>query len=174
MLIVIEKVASALASLALLLARLMLIFVAAILFIQVVLRFGFNYSLPWPEEAARYAMIWVVMLAGGVLIRDQQLVCVDFFDKYWSPKIIQYRNALFRLCLVGLLAVLFYEGLIQALESSYRVTTTLEISWLWPYLAIPVGAALMLLHMLGLAIRDLAGHARALSPPQSADAQLLG
>ena len=75
---------------------------------------------------------------------------------------------------LGLLAVLFYEGLMQALESSYRVTTTLEISWLWPYLAIPVGAALMLLHMLCLALRDLVGHARAMSQPQPADAQLLG
>ncbi len=170
---VIEKLASALANLALILSRLMLVFVAAILFIQVVLRFGFNYSLPWPEEAARYVMIWLVMLTGGVLIRDQQLICVDFFDKYWPPKVIHYRNALFRLCLVGLLGVLFYEGLDQALESSYRVTTTLEISWLWPYLAIPAGAALMLLHMACLAVRDLAGHARGWSQPQSADAQLL-
>jgi TRAP-type C4-dicarboxylate transport system permease small subunit len=170
---VIEKLASALANLALILSRLMLVFVAAILFIQVVLRFGFNYSLPWPEEAARYVMIWLVMLTGGVLIRDQQLICVDFFDKYWPPKVIHYRNALFRLCLVGLLGVLFYEGLEQALESSYRVTTTLEISWLWPYLAVPVGAALMLLHMACLAVRDLAGQARAWSQPQSVDAQLL-
>lgn len=130
-------------------------FVAVVLFVQVVLRFVFNTGLPWPEEAARYTMIWVTMLAGSLVVRDEQLISVDFFDKYWPRWLIGYRNALFRLLLAVMLGVLFWTGLDQATFSSFRVTATLEISWFWPYLAVPVGAALMLFNMLLLAIRDL-------------------
>lgn len=151
----INSVAAVLAAASDVAARLGVLFVAAILFVQVVLRYVFNTGLPWPEEASRYVMIWVTMLAGSLLVRDEQLISVDFFDRYWPPSWLRYRNALFRLLLAVMLAILFWNGLDQALFSAFRQTATLEISWFWPYLAIPVGAALMLLNMLLLAVRDL-------------------
>jgi TRAP-type transport system small permease protein len=150
-----ERTAELLGWLASTMARCILIFIAAILFIQVVLRYVFTASLPWPEEAARYLMIWVVMLGGSLLIKDDQLVTVDFFDKLWPRRILAYRNALFRLLLAGLLGVLFWQGVDLATFSANRVTAALQISWFWPYLAVPVGAGLMLFHMLVLALRDL-------------------
>ena len=48
-----ERISAALAQTAGTLARLLLLFVDCILFLPVVLRFGFNAALPWPEEAAR-------------------------------------------------------------------------------------------------------------------------
>jgi TRAP-type C4-dicarboxylate transport system permease small subunit len=100
-------------------------------------------------------MIWITMLAGSLLVRDEQLIAVDFFDRYWPRSWLRYRNALFRLLLAAMLAILFWNGLDQAMFNAFRQTATLEISWFWPYLAIPVGAALMLLNMLLLAVRDL-------------------
>ncbi|KAB2850692.1 MAG: TRAP transporter small permease [Hyphomicrobiaceae bacterium] len=155
MLALLNRVASVLAMISDAAARIGVIFVASVLFLQVVLRYVFNTGLPWPEEASRYVMIWVTMLAGSLLVRDEQLISVDFFDKFWPKGLIAYRNAFFRLLLALMLAVLFWVGLDQALFNLRRVTATLEISWFWPYLAIPVGAALMLLNMLLLAIRDL-------------------
>ena len=154
MLATLNKIADVLAIACDWLARIGIIFVAVILFVQVALRYGFNTGMPWPEEAARYTMIWVTMLAGGLLIRDEQLLAVDFFDKHWSPRALRYRNALFRMLLAAMLAVLFWVGLEQALYSAFRTTVALQISWFWPYLAVPVGAAIMLLNMLLLAIRD--------------------
>lgn len=136
-------------------SRLMLFSVAVILFLQVVLRYVFGFSLPWPEEAARYLMIWIVMLSGSLLVKDEQLVSVDFFDKFWSRKWLVYRNALFRLMLCMLLGMLAWYGLDSAMSSIHRTTTALRISWFWPYLAIPVGAVLMLLHMVMLTIGEL-------------------
>lgn len=155
MLNILEKTADVLGVVASAIARLMLIFIAAILFVQVVLRYVFLYSLPWPEEAARYLMIWAVMLGGSLLVKDEQLVAVDFFDKLWSPRWLVYRNVLFRLLLAVLLAVLLWQGIDLATYSANRTTVALQVSWFWPYLAIPVGAGLMLFHMLVLALRDL-------------------
>ncbi|MEZ5844380.1 MAG: TRAP transporter small permease [Hyphomicrobiaceae bacterium] len=159
MLRALHAISAALAAVSDVAARVGVLFVAAILFIQVVLRYVFNSSLPWPEEASRYAMIWVTMLAGSLLVRDEQLISVDFFDRYWPQGWLRYRNAFFRLLLAVMLGVLFWNGLDQAMFNAFRQTATLEISWFWPYLAIPVGAALMLLNMALLAIRDLTASA---------------
>lgn len=137
-------------------ARLLMIIVASMLIVQVVLRYLFSYSLPWPEEAARYVMIWVVMLSGSLLVKDNQLVSVDFFDSLWSPKWLVYRNAVFRALLAILLFLMAKHGWDQAYISINRTTTALQISWFWPYAAIPVGAALMLFQMFVLTLREFA------------------
>jgi C4-dicarboxylate transporter DctQ subunit len=137
-------------------ARVMLVIVVIILVLQVGLRFGFSYSLPWPEEAARYLMIWIVMLSGSLLVRDDQLVRVDFLDHLWSARLLVWRNATFRILLAAMLCVLVWQGWDQAYFASRRMTTALQISWFWPYLAVPVGGALMLIQMLARAIEEIA------------------
>ncbi|GGG64955.1 membrane protein [Salipiger pallidus] len=155
MLTALERIADWLGWLASAAARILLIGVAASLILQVTLRYVFNTSLPWPEEAARYLMIWTVMLAGSVLVKDEQLVRVDFFDGFWPKRMLSIRNALFRLLLVGLLAVLVWKGWENAMFGLRRTAVTLQISFFWIYLSVPVGAALMMFHMLVLALRDL-------------------
>jgi TRAP-type C4-dicarboxylate transport system permease small subunit len=137
-------------------ARLMLVAVVTMLVVQVFLRFCFSYSLPWPEEASRYLMIWIVMLAGSLLVRDDQLVRVDFLDDLWPQSWLVWRNALFRLLLVVMLCVLVWQGWDQAAFGLRRTTTALQISWFWPYLAIPVGGGLMLIQMLARLLEELA------------------
>lgn len=152
----ITKTADAIAFLTSVIARLMLIGVAAMLVVQVALRFGFSYSLPWPEEASRYMMIWVVMLAGSLLVKDNQLVRVDFLDYLWPESWLVYRNAIIRIVMAGLFVTLAYQGFEQAMFSSNRTTTALQVSWFWPYLAVPVGAVLILFQMFALTLRELA------------------
>lgn len=153
---VVLEVSRWLAFAASLVARMMLIAVASMLVLQVVLRYGFSYSLPWPEEAARYLMIWIVMLSGSLLVRDDQLVRVDFLDNLWPRSLLVWRNAAFRLLLACMLAVLVWQGWDQAAFGMRRTTTALQISWFWPYLAIPVGGALMLIQMLARTVEEIA------------------
>ena len=155
MLRTLETIADWLGWIASAVARIMLIGVAAALILQVTLRYVFNTSLPWPEEAARYLMIWTVMLAGSLLVKDEQLVRVDFFDGLWPKKMLAIRNAAFRLLLVGLLVILVWKGWENAMFGMRRTAVTLQVSFFWIYLSIPVGAALMAFHMVVLALRDL-------------------
>jgi TRAP-type C4-dicarboxylate transport system permease small subunit len=142
------------------LSRLMLIGVAAILILQVILRYCFSYSLPWPEEASRYLMIWVVMLSGSLLVKDNELVRVDFLDGIWREHWLVYRNVLFRILLSALLLMMARYGWDQAYMSINRTTTALQISWFWPYLAIPAGTALMLLQMIALTLSEFKSRKR--------------
>ena len=50
--------------------------VVAIL-VQVVFRYGFNNALPWPDEAARFCMLWMVGLMAPTAFRRGGFVAID-------------------------------------------------------------------------------------------------
>ncbi|MEI4488437.1 TRAP transporter small permease [Frigidibacter sp. MR17.14] len=137
-------------------ARLMLIVVAISLLLQVILRFGFSYSLPWPEEAARYLMIWIVMISASHLVQNNELVRVDFLDLLWPKRLLIWRNLAFRALMVAMFVLIAYYGWDQAEFSARRNTAALQISWFWPYLAIPVGAVLVVIQLIAVTVRELA------------------
>ncbi len=50
--------------------------VVAIL-VQVVFRYGFNNALPWPDEAARFCMLWMTGLMAPTAFRRGGFVAID-------------------------------------------------------------------------------------------------
>lgn len=135
-------------------ARVLLGFIAFILLLQVILRYVFNAALSWPEEAARYGIIWAVLLVGNILIRERELIKVDFFDQLWPVNFIKWRDSVYRVILLFLLWILFKEGIDQAIYGLKTTTTALEIKRFWPYLAVPVGAFFMIIQMVYIIQRD--------------------
>jgi TRAP-type transport system small permease protein len=129
--------------------------VAFVLLLQVVCRTLFNYSFSWEEEFARYAVIWLALLMASVLVHDKDLIAVDFLDPFWPEKSKRYRDLIIRLLFCVLFIIMTIEGFSQAYNAINQTTIALEISWFWPYLAIPVGSVLMLLQMAFTAITDL-------------------
>lgn len=118
--------------------------VALVLFTQVILRFIFNSGISWAPEYATVTTIWAVMLIANVLVKEDELISADFFDSFWSKKFIAYRNALYQIIFFVLLIILIKEGWEQATISWNITTPSMQISWFYPYLAIPVGSLFIL------------------------------
>ena len=54
------------------------VFVALIsLFVNVVLRYGFNYSLAWSEELIRHVIIYTTFIGCGVAIKERKMIKID-------------------------------------------------------------------------------------------------
>ena len=117
----------------------------SVILIQVILRFFFKSNLPWAEEVARYLMIWVVMIISSVLVKEDALIKVDFFDSLWPEKFLKYREIIYQVLLLVLFVLLLKEGWSQALYGRGGTISSLDISWFWPYLAVPAGMALILI-----------------------------
>lgn len=120
--------------------------VIAILFSQVVMRTVFSTNFPWAEEIARVCMLWVAMLGGSLLIKENDLISVDFLDPIMPRVLLKYRPVLVTALLVWLCAILAYEGYHQAMFGWNATLSSVNLSMFWPYLSIPVGATLMLFH----------------------------
>jgi TRAP-type transport system small permease protein len=125
-----------------------LLIMSASLFLQVVLRYCFNSGLTASDEIARYSVIWAVCLAGNVLIKEGSLIKVDFLDHLWAPRFIKIRDATYQVLIVVLLVVLVIEGWKLAVEGLNSRITSMNLQWFYPYLAVPVGALLMLFQVI--------------------------
>ena len=118
--------------------------VAIVLFTQVFMRFVLHKGIIWADQYTRYFTIWAVMLAANALVRDDELIKVDFFDSMWPKAMIKVRERIYQVFFFVLLIVLLYFGTTQALEGRGVRLLGLPFDWFVPYMAIPVGSALML------------------------------
>lgn len=122
------------------LAALLLIVLA-----QIVSRYVFNSSLPWTEEAARYLMIWGVLLGAGLAYLNGYLISIEtFFNRFPSSvrRGIRIVNRLLSLFFTGILTV---YGVNLCILGAQMESPALEIPYLWIYLAVPVGAGFLFL-----------------------------
>ncbi len=125
-----------------------------ILIVQVILRYVFNSGITSADEIAKYSIIWAVCLAGNILIKEDILIKVDFLDNYWPAGFIKWRDKVYQVVIIVLLAFLLKEGWGQAVEGLNSRLTSLDLPWFYPYLAVPAGALLMLYQSVFLLIKS--------------------
>lgn len=112
---------------------------------QIVSRYVFNSSLSWTEEAARYLMIWGVLLGVSLSYLNGYLISIDIFvDRLPAPvrRVIHWGNRVLSLLFTGILAA---YGVNLCILGAQMESPALEIPYLWIYLAVPVGAAMLFL-----------------------------
>lgn len=129
------------------------IFVLAML--QISFRYVFKFSAPWTEEAARYLMIWMALLATGLAFRKGDHFNIDFVTSRMGDRL--RRSILLWMSLMAGLFVLCIVlwGVPFAKLGFFTTAPGLQISMFLPYLAVPVGGALMFLNLAFFILRLL-------------------
>lgn len=122
--------------------------------LQVVLRFAFNNALPWPEEAARYLMIWSLYLGCCYVHLEEGHVSLTYFSSKLPERLSIINSFLIDICILAFLLVLAYYGVLIASSLADINTPALRISKAIPYICIPVGAIIMA----GITIKQLSRH----------------
>lgn len=120
------------------LAALLLIVLA-----QIVSRYVFNSSLSWTEEAARYLMIWGVLLGVSLSYLNGYLISIELFIDRFPARVrrgIRVVNKLLSLFFTGILTA---YGVNLCILGAQMESPALEIPYLWIYLAVPVGAGML-------------------------------
>lgn len=110
-------------------------------------RYVLSYSLVWVEELTRYMMIWTTFLGAGLALRVGGHIAIDNFAKalpLMPARVI--RTAIVIVIALALL-VLIVLGIQYADFAWEQETPVLGWSYGKVYLAIPLGAALTLLHL---------------------------
>jgi len=155
---VLELISEVIAKVTLKLACFFLFLMSMRILAQVILRYVFNSGITSADEIAKYSIIWGVCLVGNILIREEALIKVDFLDQYWPPIFIKYRDKVYQILIIVLLVFLLKEGWIQAIDGLRTRLTSLDLPWFYPYLAVPVGALLMLYQSLFLLLKSFVNH----------------
>jgi len=121
---------------------------AGVVFVEVLFRYVLLLPLFWTEELARYCLVWSSLLGASVALKRGEHIAVSFLvDKL--PRGIGRQAALFVSIIVAvLLAVIFWGSVQLVILTRHQLSPAMRIPMSWPYLAIPTGFLIMLLHEL--------------------------
>jgi TRAP-type C4-dicarboxylate transport system permease small subunit len=137
------------------LVALLLLAIFVIVFINVILRYGFGESLAWGEEVARFLMIAGTFTGSGLALREGRLVSIDFFQEQLPPSIRKLLRWALVLLMALLMGILTWLGIKFAMFGWNKETMATQIPRGIPYLAIPLGTTLFLMHLMFFARRFL-------------------
>jgi TRAP-type C4-dicarboxylate transport system permease small subunit len=132
---------------------LLLVLMTGVILAGVFARYVMNDSLTWSEEVARYAMVWLSFLGGGLVFRHGGHIAIDMLTQKIPPGFARHAVlALSQLVILAFLGVLLWKGIEMLGNSGYMTTPALQLPMTVPYAAIPVGAALMIYHLVASSI----------------------
>lgn len=119
---------------------------AIMVFANVVLRFTTDRSILWAEEASRYTMVWLTFIGAGPVLRYGGHIGIDTLQQALPRRAAAVRAAIF--ALIGLFFVaMIVIGTRYAILTWAQTTPVLAIPIGAVYLAMPIGFALMSLHL---------------------------
>ncbi|HEU5176787.1 MAG TPA: TRAP transporter small permease [Burkholderiales bacterium] len=130
---------------------LLLAAMALLVFANVISRYLLNFSWIWIEELTRYMMVWVGFLGSGLVLRLGAHIAVDVLQEALPRRAAQALRALIVLALGATFAAMTWLGVRYAHFAWEQETPAMNWSTGAIYLAIPIGSALMLVHLLLIA-----------------------
>ncbi|MCP4317312.1 MAG: TRAP transporter small permease subunit [Hyphomicrobiales bacterium] len=140
-----------------------------IIVLQVIFRYVFNNALPWPDEAARFLMLWMTGLIAPSAYRWGGFVSIDLVKDMLPLRI----GRLLTLCLLFVSLLVLVVGLqygIKHVNSGWLFASStlklplefiglglVRLKLAWMYMSLPIGIFLMILVNIELSLKSIVG-----------------
>lgn len=127
-----------------LIAKALLAFIVLLVFLAALSR-TLSYPLNWSVDIAQLLFAWTTFFGADIAMRKDKLMGVDLFIEKMSARTRTFlRIGHYTLIIVFLCGVIVF-GLKLCVENYDRTFQTMEISYSWVTLSVPVGSALMII-----------------------------
>ena len=119
--------------------------------VQVVARYVLRLSLPWPEELARFLLIWLTFAGAVVGTWQHAHFRVDVITQHLPAPATRTLAVTIDALVCVALAVFVWQGLELTRLTGFMRSTSMELSMTYVYGVLPAGG----LFMLGWYLREL-------------------
>ncbi len=133
---------------------------ALVVALQVLCRYGFNHSLFWSEELARYLLVWLSFLGASVAYRRKVHPGIDMLEKRMPQGLRKSVKILVHLISLALFAVMIYFGCRFAYFVRLQISPALYLPKWIVFAIIPLSGAIFAIHGLNFLLEALAGDSR--------------
>jgi TRAP-type C4-dicarboxylate transport system permease small subunit len=124
-----------------------------LVFINVVGRYGFDVSYAPAEEISTFLMIWVAYLGAGLALREGRHAAIDMLQDRLPVRLRRPLRVLLGAVILAFFGALAWLGVRMSIFGWDQETIATQIPTGIPYLAIPLGAVMLGLHLV-LAFKD--------------------
>jgi len=126
-----------------------------VVFLQVLYRYVLTQPLHWSEELARYLFVWLSILGATLALQKQGHFGLDFFLRMLPEKAQRHMGFLIHLLMGAVVLVVLVQGITLVQKTILQESPAMGISMSWAYASLPVGGALMGIHLLVIIIKDV-------------------
>ena len=156
-----------------------------VIIIQVFFRYVLNNALPWPDELARFLMLWMTGLIAPSAYRWGGFVSIDILERF-LPKILSTLLTIFILFVSLCVLVIGFELGLKHINAGWifnsssikipfhligRKTEPIKLAWM--YMSLPVGIVFLISVNIELIFRKILTNFTKLELPEDFDKQKL-
>ena len=126
------------------------------LFFNVILRYGFNYSLAWSEELVREVIIYTTFIGCSAAVKSRQLIKIDASVQLFPKLKIPF--TFFSNIVVGIFSVMmiYYGWQMAVLQArTFQKTIIMQIPLVYLYTILPLMGAMMLIRVIQVFYQDI-------------------
>jgi len=137
-----------------------------IILIQVFFRYGLNSALPWPDEAARFLMLWMTGFIAPSAYRWGGFVSIEMLFHFLPSRMVKIVTLMLLMISLLVLVVGLQFGL-KHVDSGWLFSSSslkwplqligmeaIRVKLAWMYMSLPVGLAMMTLVNVELIIKN--------------------
>jgi len=126
------------------------------LFFNVILRYGFNYSLAWSEELVREVIIYTTFIGCSAAVKSRSLIKIDASVQLF-PK-LKIPLTFFSNIVVGIFSVMmiYYGWQMAVLQArTFQKTIIMQIPLVYLYAVLPLMGSMMLIRVIQVFYEDI-------------------
>jgi TRAP-type C4-dicarboxylate transport system permease small subunit len=101
-------------------------------------------------------MIWMTFVGSGLALRTGAQLGIDTLQNVLPPRGARWLRIALAVGMLALFVLLAWYGVDYALRTRFQISAALGISMIYVYVGMPVGCALMAIHLL-LILRQYVG-----------------
>ena len=126
------------------------------LFINVVLRYGFNYSLAWSEELVREVIIYTTFIGCSAAVKNRSMIKIDASVQL-LPKLKMPLSYFSNFAIMIFAAMMIYYGwLMMAMQyRTHQKTIIMEIPLVILYAILPLMGVMMMIRAIQVVYKDI-------------------
>ena len=129
-------------------AAVMVVALAIIVFVQVFNRFVLKAPLAWSEDLAMLLFQWVAFLGAAIGVKRMRHFGIELVVRK-LPEKIHHKLELIVPFIMGIVALtMITEGIGLIGFNKNRIYSSMDLSYIWAYLPIPVSGCLMILYII--------------------------
>ncbi len=128
---------------------------SVVCFLQVIFRYVLAYPLPWSEELARYLFVWLSIFGAALAMQKRGLFGLDIFFLRLPNQVRLAVGLLIHILIAGVVLVIFFEGIVLVQKTTLQESPAMGIPMSWAYACLPIGAALMAVHLVVIFFKDV-------------------
>jgi TRAP-type transport system small permease protein len=122
-------------------SALCLLVLSTLVVFQVISRYGWGSVPLFTEETARYAMIWMALLAAAIGVRDAAHIRIDFVPSILgavSPVALRALNVALDVISLAVFLTLLWFGIDSMIFAAGQTSDGMQIPLSYPYSVLPI------------------------------------